>query len=57
MKVSLCNSAGELDARLVEPPAGQDVPDESAVAEAAIALILETGSLHDGDSILITEVD
>ena len=57
MKISLCNSAGELDARLVEPAAGQDAPDEGAVAEAAIALILECGALHDGDSILVTEVD
>ena len=56
MKISLCNSAGELDSCFVEPAAGQDCVDAGAVAEAAIAMILECGSLHAGDSILVTEV-
>ena len=48
-KISFQNSGGELDCRLVDT--------EEEIRGAALELVSEVASMHDGDRIVVTEID
>ena len=58
VKITLSNSAGPLDERIVRAKRNQTDDDIAQVtAQLAVALILETNVLYPGDSIKIEQIE